>query len=541
MDTTGEKRERSFSTDEGRSSDRVSDVSSPVNDPCTGEQGELYCSSSFLRSSTGSSVLPSPNGSTLELQGSRGTSEIESLLRKDNELTEMCLFLAKTLSELSSSSALESMLCFLVKSGFRSCLQAVKQSGLEGEWINFLCASKMKQPSEAKIVLCIVFLVVLNCDASVLSEESTIEFFLSSLVEITSESDNAFPSQQNLESLHWSNPKKRKIVFKSNEKKLSEQLFSQICAVEKSLLPALDSKIHELGETYLLELVMRQNNSSSSRLENIHDSIMKCNGLERIVKLLAERVKKGKLDKKLLMLLELLTISPAVEPYVDQLSNCFQGLLHITGNLRDNIERLGSEIDVLILRVLTNISGVRSFLASENCAISLESYLGDMLFSKSNQDLERLPFALCCAINIAKKECRSSAKDTPFCSAFLPDDEISERFSILIEHLFQHYQSDDTEHLVIAGYYALLVGVLSLVGPQKKYRIPIITCLSSLNTVFTMSKVSRDQPMTFVVAVMQEFLLFQSSAGTLYQCAFVEISEIIDRIVADNQISVSNK
>lgn len=321
----------------------------------------------------------------------------------------------------------------------------------------------------------------------------------------------------------------------------------------------------------LMDLLMRQNQSDSSRLDRLETSILEADGLEVLAQLVTHAASLGEvtvLSHQVFSLLEVITVGPSVKMYTTQLSHCVDtvsALLPIKENpmvtaevqlppAKQEQERCSvSQRPILrtvddelrVLRVLTNLTALDPYPGSEEATKRIGLYVRSVLLHPlpPEEDAERLTFVLCCAINAAKLECfyrqvPGKHTNTPFVSSLLPKDmESACVLKAMMRHLFLCYRSHTTEYLVIAGYYALLIGILSLVKYENKdLRVSIITVIAQTEKKDVAE--STDQPMAIIVAIIQEFLLFQSNASALCETAFIEINEIVDHILIANKISL---
>lgn len=651
--------------------------------------------------------------SSLESQESRGTTELVLLRRPEEDIGDMCVFLAKAFSQLKSSSSFEAFASYLYQKDYRMCLDALRSRGVEGEVMCHLyrgCwtaeSSKLPRESVARVICFLLHQV----DVRLLSRRETSVFLLSFLSDSSLLADaTTSPSSSNpvllpaggaAPTTHWSNVPGRKtkctVGVGVTSASLEETVRKLCCdggseVVEKEaskgegVLPGENSS-SSLCE-YILEnmssLLLRQNKEESWQMGGtLHVGLAQEKGIEILSKKLLScaganlstpEASSSSLMKHLLTVLELLTVSPGTRVFTTQLAFCMNVLtslpftqhrfaMHDFYTLEKEKDRGGKdqeregegvwrkgkhggahegetelvgttgcpppdgrdagtaiiagrrrqddEIPLQILCVLTNITAADPYPVEAEAALSLIPYLSSLLLSShpslpnSLEEMECLPFALCCSINMAKRECihanpSTSPPSTSFASALLShycqsrcspvysgdnrsddvdahaDDaakrvkrsEVTELiasfFDELVQKLFFFYTyPESNEYLVIAGYYAILVCMLSLLTYcGESLRIPTISALArcyekvmrrtDLNngngvkkeaagvalSSFSLEQ-SLEQPMRIAIAVVQEFLLFQSETGTLCQSTLIEVTEILDRVMVANKISV---
>lgn len=108
------------------------------------------------------------------------------------------------------------------------------------------------------------------------------------------------------------------------------------------------------------------------------------------------------------------------------------------------------------------------------------------------------------------------------------------------------HTADDAERNVAAGYYATLLGMLSLASQDARVRVKHAvggsgspSCNSptavppSLESQSSGSSWSGN-PLKYVVAILQEFVLFQSAAGILTQEALLGIHQLLQSLLNAN-------
>lgn len=93
---------------------------------------------------------------------------------------------------------------------------------------------------------------------------------------------------------------------------------------------------------------------------------------------------------------------------------------------------------------------------------------------------------------------------------------------------------------VAAAYAAALLAALSL-GDVHGARMAVLRCLVAAARHHGASNQLGSTPMAYVVAVLQEFILFQSSHRLLTRDNLVGLHLLIERAVKENKIGVSSE
>lgn len=600
--------------------------------------------------------------SSLECRESLGTSEMALLQRPQEELADMCLFLAKTFSQLKSSAALEAFVSYVNQKGCDACVDALQVCGTEEDVIDHMlhgCLHDDHAKVPLQLVVRVIFWLLERVRVRVLSRRETAQFFVFLLRSLTisfttapsTSSRTDIPtgsSSSSSPARHWSSVMRRKPESTAEATSVSSSLetaVTKLCGawgVKMNECRTRDTPMELLcmGPWILDQLsffLLRQNQESNGCpiRGSLHASFANENGIEVLCHtLLACTMAIPSLSsvfpwiKSVLTVLELLTVSEALKPHTVQLAFCVEVLSSLFTVLSSSVIREFDEekkktenerivfgmvpmndevflttsspghssdegiglfssvvdrynIQLRAIRVLTNVTAVDPYPVGEQSSVHIIQYLRSILLSPLPYEIEALPFALCCAINMAKRECLPSGRNhsssplPSFTSAFfhqgsivgteekvsndIPWSEVGTVLDVLVEKLFCFYaHTKAIDYVVIGGYYALLTCILSLLTfSGESLRIPVMTALVHHYKTFihshsiqntnnvkrtslpSMSLTSFDQPMTIAVVIVQEFLDFQSRTGTLCEKAFIEITEILDCVIAANKILVT--
>lgn len=601
--------------------------------------------------------------SSLECRESLGTCEMALLQRPQEELADMCLFLAKTFSQLKSSSALEAFVSYVNQKGCEACVDALQVCGTEEDVLDHLfhgCMHDDHAKVPVPLVVRVIFWLLHRVSVRVLSRRESAQFFVfllrsptisfKAVPHTSNHTDTPTVSSSSSSSVrHWSNVTRKKPENTAEATRVSSSLetaVTMLCGaweveMNERRIPDTPTEMSGIGPWILEQLsffLLRQNQESNGgcTIGSLHASLANENGVEILCHtLLACSRDTPSLSsffpwiKSVLTVLELLTVSEALKTHTVQLSFCVEALSSLFAVLSSSVvrecgekgkqkaENKGNVVDMVptndeafptmsspgpssdeggghsspgedrytiqlrAIRVLTNVTAVDPYPVGEPSGIHLIQYLKFILLFPLPHEMEILPFALCCTINMAKREClpssysRFSSPLPSFTSAFFhsgsivgiekkarhdsPYSEVGSVLDVLVEKLFYFYTHiNAVEYVVIGGYYALLTCILSLLQyAGESLRIPVMTALvhhyktfihsHSIQNTFnekkastpSMSLKSLEQPMTIAVVIVQEFLDFQSRTGTLCENAFIEITEILDCVIAANKILVS--
>lgn len=498
---------------------------------------ELQCASLSPLRSVVSSLY---SQSSEESQDASGVSEVVRLSRKDNNIADLCLFLAKALCRLGSADALLSLLEHVHQAGPSQCFYALARIGAEEEFMEAMIATQMKTVELRALLLRAVIYFLSGAEGVAVMRHSVIAFLLSycdlngcngdtDVVEKKTVSPSPAP--------HWSTPRKREITKTTDIPAKLEALLPK--DPTDCLGSCTTSHRHCLiSLQYLLQAALHQNGKGADHVTNIYQLIGEAGGISRLSDVLlslhSQRLNEEGLLHAALSLLEVLTASPATKQFVEQLRPCADILASLLSDCNDSDILRASE--VFILRAFTNVTAVNPSPVGEASARLFGAYTRRFLLGAS-MDTDCLPYVLCCGINVLKVERTAESESLPYSSEMLAEGDTTFLMGI-IGRLFELYDSSATEKIVIAGYFALFIGILSLVPmKERSLRIAIITALKKLRAA-QLQGPSAEKPMMVIAAIIQEFLLFQSKAETLCQEAFIEITEIIDGIVAANTISL---
>lgn len=520
------------------------------------------------------------NSTVTTATDSLGGDEMDLLRRKDEELSDMALFLAKAIAETPSLACLRELVALLEKVGVARIALALKRC--EDTEV-FLHSLFLAQPSVAtRALLLRLLLEFLHLiDAEAFFQCSILDFLVASLAP---PKDNAPPTPSPLTgsaaalstsatptATHWSARKKKvapTFETASVTQQIEKELEGRVCAL-CSCSTLGDSPLLQKGGTEptststallalraLLSLVFEHNRSLAlSSASSAHAApllLVRAGGLERVVELLRDDDTRG----AALALLEVLTASEVLRCERARLRQLVPPLLKLLcsdplpSSGSTNTSTAGTQVPVL--KVLTNITNLLpSVLGETNTARLFVAFLHKVLSSSpatnstaGNTDgEERETFALCCAINVLKYEARDSVAAVPaFTAAFMESPGL---LSSVARGMAMRYHSSDASQLVLSGYAALLLGALSLVNvptaDPPSLRVPVMTAVAAAARGTRIGHSTDHQPMRIVAAIIQEFLLFQSASGTLTRDALVEMDSLVARIREHNNIALTEE
>ncbi|KAL7696018.1 hypothetical protein NQL31_004291 [Lotmaria passim] len=499
-----------------------------------------------------------------------GGDEINLLCRKDEAMADMALFLAKAVGEAPSPLSLRELVTFLEKSGVSRMLLALKRAEATEAFVHSLF---LAQPTLALRVLLLrlFFEFLLFADVEVFFQRSVVAFLVESLMQpdgaeanaaATASAASATPSPTR-GALHWSVRPKRVSPSSPSTSSNSSSLLAESSSDNDELLERVEALCTSISFDHssscvvtsspstiafassaplslqaLLTLLFQYNRSllsASPATFSLPLAFAHAGGLERVSGLLRD----ASTREAALALLEVVTASEALRREKARLLPLVPTLV------RHLSTATAPTVQVSVLKVLTNITNLLpSALSETSTATSFVGFLPSV-FSYSATDVEeveeRETFALCCAINVVKYEARDDAGVQPtFTVAFMQRTEL---LPALEKSMTGRYHCSEAEQLVLSGYAALLLGALSLVDvPGREppsLRVPVMTAVATASRGTRIGRLTDRQPMRMVAAIIQEFLLFQSTAGTLTKEALMEMDALVDRIRQRNHIAVA--
>ncbi|CAD2214765.1 hypothetical protein AGDE_12754 [Angomonas deanei] len=277
----------------------------------------------------------------------------------------------------------------------------------------------------------------------------------------------------------------------------------------------------------LFQLIFAQNQSSV----NLPPEVNACHQLvaHNGLRILAEKIQHpSPLRKELLLLLEVVTLGSTDLSTASGFDETVSTVTHVLLQQGDSGEHY-----TLLLRIVTNLSNLKPVAFSEEAESIAHHFKNVLLYT---EDAEKLTFVLCCAVNLCKYDLYAGACRF---AKYLCAQEV---LSTLCTKMYHFYNSDDINLIVLSGYCALFLGTVSLFSEKEfDLRIQVITALAKVTKDTEMGTKVAHQPMKLIVAILQEFILFQSTSGTLTKSSLVEMSDLIDRIVKQNKISIDSE
>ncbi|AYU82775.1 hypothetical protein LdCL_340050200 [Leishmania donovani] len=496
-------------------------------------------SSAGVSSRSPSSASPSSPRTTSD---SVGGDELDLLRRKDEEVADMALFLAKTVGETSSRHSLAELVGLLVRSGVPRVALALKRVGAQTTFVGNLHQATSFTGNERRIAVALFSSLMTHVDAEALFQKCVVTFLVKSLT--LADWQEASPALAHRIASHWSARRKQKGTAQQppsgNSCGVADGLESQVAklcgGVAESSGSYEDKSCASLALRSLLTIMFAYNTSphiAASRHLSVPLLFANAGGLQQLGKLLSSR----EMQEHALALLEVLTAT-------EELSLQNDGLLELVPALVAQLRT--SAVEVPVLKVLTNITNILPHALSATGTVKPFTQFALETLSRSralSTPDETEIFALCCAINVVKYE--SKEKESPeaeLASALVASQDTLMSLACV---MMESYRCSSTEQLVRSGYYALLLGALSLVPVAEEegsttLRVPVMTAVARVSDGHSVGLTAGHQPMRIVVAIIQEFLLFQSSAGTLTKEAVLEMKALVDRILSINHIDVAS-
>ncbi|KPI88256.1 hypothetical protein ABL78_2680 [Leptomonas seymouri] len=520
---------------------------SAVSSPVPQCRRVLYPSLSVHSSPTAPSAGLSV--STDNATDSLGGDEIDLLRRKDEEMADLALFLAKAVGEAPSPLSMHELLNFLGKAGIPRVLLALKRTEGTEAFVRSLSRAHPDPPQ--RVLLLRLFVELLECvEVEIFFHRDAITFLVESLVPSGTHEQAARSSPPSTRTaVHWSARKRRtppSVAPLSSEspQSPSETRIDELDARAQALFPssfgsgsspATDATTTLLSLQALLTLAFRHHRCllTSPSTSSFPLSFVQAGGLERSGELLLDTNARG----STLSLLEVLTA-------LDVLGRERVRLLKLMPILVSLLGAVAQGGRVAVLKVLTNITNllpsafsetntVEAFMEFMRCVLVPPSLDGDVE--------EQETFVLCCAINVVKYEAKEGAAVQPaFSRAFMACSDV---LPAVARSMATRYHCSDAEQLVLSGYAALLLAGLSLVDladtEMSCLRVPVMTAVAAALRGTRIGTFTDRQPMRAVAAIIQEFLLFQSAAGTLTKEALFEMDCLVRRVRQHNHIAVA--
>ncbi|CAM38734.2 conserved hypothetical protein [Leishmania braziliensis MHOM/BR/75/M2904] len=469
-----------------------------------------------------------------------GGDEIDLLRRKDEEVADMALFLAKAVGETSSRHSLAELVAFLGRLGVSRVVLAVKRVGELSTLVGHLHQATLLTENERRIAIALFYTLMGHIDAEALFQECVVRFLVKSLC--PAERQEALFAVHRRTAPHWSmRPKLNGAGQRSSPSTpgdVTDGLEGQVARLCGGT--AEGTGVYEgrscasLALRSLLTLMFLYNSwPHVTAQQHLSVPLLFANagGLEQLGKLLIC----GDTQEHALALLEVLTAT-------EELCSQNAGLLALVPLLVAQLHTCA--VTVPVLKVLTNITNILPHALHATGTATTFAHFALQTFSHAQALCtpdETEIFVLCCAINVIKYE----SKEMECSKAELASTLVASRDTLvsLATAMMESHRCNNTEQLVRSGYYALLLGALSLVSATEEgsstLRVPVMTAVAGVLGDTSIGLTIAHQPMRIVVAIIQEFLLFQSSAGTLTKETLKEMKALVDRILNSNQIDIA--
>ncbi|KAG5494157.1 hypothetical protein JKF63_01992 [Porcisia hertigi] len=495
-------------------------------------------SSAGVSSRSSSSASPS---SLYRTGDSVGGDELDLLRRKDEELADMALFLAKAVGETSSRRSLAELVGLFDRLGISRVMMALRRvGGGLAIFVGNLHQATFPMGKERSIAIKLFCGLMGHVNAEALFQECVVNFLVKSLqpediqgaptvLRRRTVSHWSVRSKQN-DAVHQPSPNTPDAMEDDLEAKVEK-----LCGSTVESSGGSDAKSSASLALWSLLTLMFAYNSHPHVAAQRHVSVpllfAQAGGLEQLSQLLICR----NTQERALALLEVLTAT-------EELRGQSHRLLALVSALVAQLDV--SRVQVPVLKVLTNITNIlpHAFTSTGTATAFAQFALLSLLRPQAPCTPDETEiFALCCAINVVKYESKATgSSDAHLSSAFAASQSTLVSFA---ESMMESHRCNSTEQLVRSGYYALLLGALSLVPVAEEegrttLRVPVMTAVARASGGTSADRKATRQPMRLVVAIIQEFLLFQSSAGTLTKETLLEMSALVDRIVISNHIDV---
>ncbi|CAG9582307.1 conserved hypothetical protein [Leishmania major strain Friedlin] len=486
-----------------------------------------------------SSASPSSLRTTSD---SIGGDELDLLRRKDEEVADMALFLAKAVGETSSRHSLAELVGLLVRSGVSRVALALKRVGGQTTFMGNLHEATSFTDNERRIAIVLFSSLMAHVDAEALLQKCVVTFLVKSLT--SANTQEASPALDHRIASHWSARGKQKGAVPQPSSGSSrgvagglEGQVARLCGDAAGSSGSYEDKsCASLALRSLLTIMFVYNSSphmAASRHLSVPLLFANAGGLQHLGKLLSDR----DTQEHALALLEVLTAT-------EELSLQNDGLLALVPALVAQLRT--SAVEVPVLKVLTNITNIlpHALSATGTAAAFAQFALETLLRPRAVSTPDEIEiFVLCCAINVVKYE----SKETESPEGELAEALVASQDTLmsLAGAMVESYRCSSTEQLVRSGYYALLLGALSLVPVAKEegsttLRVLVMTAVARVSDGHSIGLTAGHQPMRIVVAIIQEFLFFQSSAGTLTKEVLQDMKALVDRILRSNHIDVAS-
>jgi hypothetical protein len=472
--------------------------------------------------------------------GSVFSSELERQNKRLEDTVDMALFLAQTYAASVSSNALFPLVRHLSSNGAKKVVNAVKRSGQLKPFVAALCAVPRDQAPASRADLGFLRFYRFIADvapAEVLCSKSMFLRVLRAL-DPNRASVPTVESSSTAPAAHWSQRFKKttaagKPAVDPADGQLEDAL-TQLLVDTPHYME--DSRIVTCVEI-LLKLVFNYNQAVDSSFGPLSRSNSGLGGEGGAVLLLhlggfpiLESVLQGGESTseerlKVLQLLDVVTCSGSELADEVAAKECFESIL---GTVMDCLLKTPAGEEFLTaLRVAINITSL--FPSAAMARTSADSGMALLAMLQTSADptspqADCHVYLLCLAINMLCK-----GKNTLFCNALTTNEEFLRFAAAEMRRL---HTAEDAESNVAAGYYATLLGMVSLASQES--RVSVKHALGWRGSRLASPGSQGDNPLKYVVAILQEFVLFQSSAGILTQEALVGIHRLLQSLLEAN-------
>ena len=479
------------------------------------------------------------------------SSELDRHNRQVEDVVDMALFLAHTYASSASTTALLSLVRHLHTNDAHKVVNAVKRTGQLKPFVASLLTSKQGRPgSRGDVAFLRFFRFIADIvPAEVLCSKPIFERVLRVLdPNRADESVSATAAAPSSVATHWSQRFKAAATAPSTtavDDAAIAELESALAVLfgSRSASFASDSPVVTCAEI-LLKLVFNHNLAvdasfgiaarSNSQLHGRDDDgavlLFRLDGFPSLEAVLQRASSTQDERVKVLQLLDVVTCSSselAREPSADK---CFESVLGTVLPFVLNRAGGATEEFVTALRVAINITSLFPSTAAARPDSVAQVVQPLLSLLKESADLDSAVaechvYCLCLVVNMLQR-----GKNVHLCDTVTLDEKFLRFAAAEMRRL---HKSDDAESNVTAGYYATLLGMLSTASQESRVRVK-----HALQAARGESHESQngwsENPLKFVLAVLQEFVLFQSSAGILTREALVGMHQLLQSLMNAN-------
>ncbi|KAG8349122.1 hypothetical protein TRVL_00074 [Trypanosoma vivax] len=454
-------------------------------------------------------------------------SEINFLCRGDEEVVDMCLYLAQLLSTARTCEAFVALLNLLVEHGADTVMASLRRAGLQSHIFSLLCkvsVNSVTAGNERLFFLVFAHLIALSEREAICNDE-----LVCFLVDSLRPKEKGVVGDH-VKKFHWSACARRP----NSSGMAAENGKEPAKAVGRLIKSDEGSSAASLVLRALLDIVFYFNGRASLPGEkNVSVIFVQHGGLE-----LAAGLMNGPECVDALHLLEVVTLCESLkENYAVELQ---KAVLTVAQFVVDKAGACADDLLNAALRVLTNLTSLVpwAFHGETEEKKSICTALVAVII-KTLVDADAMPdtlaLALCLTTNIVKWEADEGCSEFTALLVRLPS--FLQRVAVL---MLRAYNAEGTEWQVIAGYYALLLAVLSLCdSPSLQLRIPVTTSITNAAKRTSAGKAAEEKPMALIVAILQEFVLFHSAARALTKDNLRNMNGVIEEVMKRNGIEIS--